>query len=449
MATLKDIAIGSTVRVPYDEGKTWAFKVVSRNSTHTSLLASSGLGSCSWNNIDSECQRTKDRIKVDCFSVRVLSVDEYKSFADYVPVYISFWTSTTATSSTAYYHTSSGTYITTSKSNVKVLLPLIMMDNSTPIKDGDMLAQSITTIPIPTISSSNFTYDGNSYEPTINYKGNESYITTSKSYDGKQSAVGVYTITFTLKDSSKYNWSDNPKGATAAVTLTWEIKASAITSVQKPTAEGTSFTYNGSPQAPSLTYDHANVEVILPSDYTNVGRYMGIFQLKDKIKSQWVGGGTEDISFIWEIKGIPITTGEISQKGVLTYNGKEQTPKWKNYDPDKMTIKGYTSGTIAGIYDVFFFLKPGYTWSDGTTSPHKVQWKIETKVIDVPTLSFKSCTYNGKPQEPVIDYHGYEGFIKTTKDYNSTPTDSGDYNITFDLIQPNQLPQEDLTMKIE
>ncbi|MBD5111442.1 MAG: hypothetical protein HDT42_02740 [Ruminococcaceae bacterium] len=419
MATLKDIAIGSTVRVPYDEGKTWAFRVVSRNSTHTSLLASSGLGSCSWNNIDSECQRTKDRIKVDCLSVRVLSVDEYKSFADYVPVYISFWTSTSATSSTAYYHTSSGTYITTSKSNTKVLLPQIMVDNSIPIKDGDMLSQAITTIPIPTISPTGYTYDGNSYDPTINYNGNESYITTSKSYDGKQSAVGAYTIAFTLKDSTKYNWSNHPKNEPQGeYSITWSITAPAITSVQKPTVEGTSFTYNGSPQAPKMTYDQANVEVILPSDYTNVGRYMGIFRLKDKSKNQWVGGGTDDVSFIWEIKGIPITTGEISQKGVLTYNGEEQTPRWNNYDSSKMTIAGCTSATNAGDYIATFAPKPGYTWSNGTTYAIEITWTINKKPIPPPTPSWTSREYNGKTQIPVFDFHGEGDAYTSAKIYN-------------------------------
>lgn len=226
-----------------------------------------------------------------------------------------------------------------------------------------------------------------------------------------------------------------------------DIGGNTIISIDIPSVVGESFMYNGSPQKPELTYDDKNVTVILPSDYTNVGRYMGIFRLKDKTKTQWNYGGTGDVTFIWEITGIPVMAGEISQKGVLTYNGKEQTPRWNNYDSDKMTIKGYTSGTSAGIYEVFFFLKPGYTWSDGTTSPRKVKWEIQTKHISTPTLSFKYRTYNGKPQEPIIDYHGYEDVIKTTKNYNSAPTDSGDYNIKFDLIQ--QLPQESLTMDVE
>lgn len=222
-----------------------------------------------------------------------------------------------------------------------------------------------------------------------------------------------------------------------------------VKSINLPQAIGDSFHYNGTPQMPELTYDEENVSVILPENYTNVGRYMGIFRLKNKDKTQWSGGGNGDISFVWEITGTPITTGEITQKGVLTFNGKEQTPRWKNFDDSKMTMKGFTSGTIAGTYDAFVFLKPGYTWSDGTTSPRKVKWKIDTRVIEVPTLSWKYSEYNGKSQEPVIDYHGNQDIIKTTKNYDSTPVDSGHYNIKFDLIEPDILPPEDIIIKVE
>lgn len=212
-----------------------------------------------------------------------------------------------------------------------------------------------------------------------------------------------------------------------------------IKSISLPQAISDSFHYNGTPQMPELVYDKDNVTVILPSDYTNVGRYMGIFQLKDKDKTQWSGGGTDDISFVWEIMGTPIVSGEITQKGTLTYNGKEQTPKWKNYDPDKMTISGYTSSINAGTYEVLFTPKPGYTWSDGTTMPRKARWKINPMMIPVPTLKTTSFEYNGKPHEPEIDYHGYEDIIKAIKDYDPNPSSAGEYTGRFELIQTKSL----------
>ncbi len=191
----------------------------------------------------------------------------------------------------------------------------------------------------------------------------------------------------------------------------------AVIYIDIPASVGDSFKYNGKPQKPELTYDEKNVTVVLPSDYTNVGRYMGIFRLKDKDKTQWSSGGIDDISFIWEITGTPIATGEITQKGTLTYNGKEQTPKWNNYDPDKMTIGGTTSAISRGDYIATFTPKPGYTWSDGTAWVKEVKWKINPMRIPIPTLCTTSFEYDGKPHEPEIDYHGYEDYITTTRNY--------------------------------
>lgn len=211
-----------------------------------------------------------------------------------------------------------------------------------------------------------------------------------------------------------------------------------IKSISLPQAIGDSFLYNGTPQTPELVYDKDNVTVILPSNYINVGRYMGIFRLKDKEKTQWNGGGNGDISFIWEITGTPIATGEISQKGTLTYNGKEQTPNWNNYDTDKIEITdGLASGINAGIYKIYFSPKPGYTWEDGTTQLREVKWVIEKKCIKRPTLSFYETIYNKKPQEPTINYHGNFELIQTVKNYTPNPTDAGKYGITFVLKDPD------------
>lgn len=189
-----------------------------------------------------------------------------------------------------------------------------------------------------------------------------------------------------------------------------------IKSINLPQAIGDSFPYNGTPQTPELVYDKDNVTVILPSNYVNVGRYMGIFRLKGKDKTQWSGGGTDDISFIWEITGTPIMTGEVSPKGALTFNRKEQEPRWNNYDSGKMTISGCTSATDAGDYIATFVPNPGYTWTDGTTRTIEVKWRIQRKAIKPPTVI--NTVYNGKRQKTIFDFHGEEDAIIEGKLYS-------------------------------
>ena len=66
-----------------------------------------------------------------------------------------------------------------------------------------------------------------------------------------------------------------------------------------------------------------------------------------------------------------------AQEGSLTYNGKSQTPTWnENYDNNKMTLGGVTSGTDAGGYKATFTPKTGYIWSDGTIAAKEVTWEI-------------------------------------------------------------------------
>ena len=65
-----------------------------------------------------------------------------------------------------------------------------------------------------------------------------------------------------------------------------------------------------------------------------------------------------------------------SQRGTLTYNGSSQSPEWNDYDPDKMTMGGTTSGINAGTYTAAFTPKTGYAWTDGTTTAKDVTWKI-------------------------------------------------------------------------
>lgn len=447
MAKISDLTLRSTI-VMATTGVAREMMVVYKNDPdEVWLLSKASTDKAAWGYRNTACSNFKGSIasSISKFvtKVRLMSESEcdgkgnissqtLSAIKNVVNAY--WWTDTEYNSSGAIAFNKYGTHNHT-KTNAYEIHPLVIINGS-----GDISGITVPpkTIPAPTISPTSYEYDGNSHEPTINYKGNEDKIATSKSYTGKQSAVGTYTITFTLKDTTKYNWSDNQNGATAAVTRTWEIKTPAITNVPKPMAEGTSFAYNGSPQKFALTYDEKNVTIVLPSDYTNVGRYMGIFRLKDKSKTQWIGGGTDDISFIWEITGIPITSGEISQKGTLTYNGKEQTPKWNNYDSSKMMIiDGYTSGIDAGIYKALFAPKPGYTWADGTTEPCVIKWIIEKKAIKLPTLSFYETTYNEKPQEPDIDYHGNEELIKTTRRYTLYPTDAGNYCIDFLIKDPN------------
>lgn len=82
-----------------------------------------------------------------------------------------------------------------------------------------------------------------------------------------------------------------------------------------------------------------------------------------------------------------------TQSGSLTYTGGAQSPAWSNYDADKMTLGGVTSGTNAGSYNATFTIKNTalYCWPDGSTAAKTVAWTIG-KAAGTLTLSKTEVT---------------------------------------------------------
>jgi hypothetical protein len=77
-----------------------------------------------------------------------------------------------------------------------------------------------------------------------------------------------------------------------------------------------------------------------------------------------------------------------TQKGTLYYaGGTTISLTWNNYDANKMSISGTTTGKYVGTYTAVFTLKNNYLWEDGTTASKKVSWTIsvaQPKVVVTP-----------------------------------------------------------------
>lgn len=73
------------------------------------------------------------------------------------------------------------------------------------------------SLPVPSVTNTRFTYDGNEQSPTI-----EAYDTNLISVTGNtpQIGIGTYTITFALKNTTNCQWEN---GSTLNQTVTWEI----------------------------------------------------------------------------------------------------------------------------------------------------------------------------------------------------------------------------------
>ena len=139
-----------------------------------------------------------------------------------------------------------------------------------------------------------------------------------------------------------------------------------------PSQSGT-LTYNGAAQTPKWNnYDPNALEIGGTQSATDAGTYQVTFTPKQGYK--WEDGTTTAKTVNWSIGRANVATP--AQSGSLTYTGSTQSPTWSNYDSEKMTIGGTTTGTNAGSYNATFTPKANYQFSDGTTGAKTVAWTI-------------------------------------------------------------------------
>ena len=102
----------------------------------------------------------------------------------------------------------------------------------------------------------------------------------------------------------------------------------------------------------------------------------------------------------------------------LTYNSESQTGV---DDGVGYTLSGITTATDAGSYQAIATLDEGRVWSDWTSYPKTISWKINPKDVtpDV-TLSATAYTYNGKVRKPTV-----------TVKVDSVEFDSSQYDVSY------------------
>ena len=163
------------------------------------------------------------------------------------------------------------------------------------------------------------------------------------------------------------------------------------TKISAVPSQGGVLTYNGQAQSPSWNnYDPNALEIGGTQSATDAGTYQVTFTPKEGYK--WEDDTTGAKTVNWTIGRANIATP--SQSGSLTYTGSAQSPTWSNYDSEKMTLGGTTSGTNAGSYNATFTPKANYQFSDGTTGAKTVAWKI-AKAAGSLTLDKSSLTLSG------------------------------------------------------
>ena len=256
--------------------------------------------------------------------------------------------------------------------------------------DGTTTAKSVTweisaaTVTIPTVTDTSKTYNGGSQAPTVTGLDTQ---TVDVIDDATAINAGSYMITFRLKSASLI-WADE---TTSDKSFAWTIGPKAVTA---PTVTGTSFTYDGTSQGPTIgSYDTDAILVSGTTEAVGAGNYSVIFSLVSAVNYKWSDDTTEPKSVAWAIDPATVAVPALSNKS-KTYNGSAQSPTVSPYDSNLVEVTGTTTATNAGSYTVtFHLLNPNVTWADETTADKTDTWEI-AKAAGSLTLSKNSVSLN-------------------------------------------------------
>lgn len=203
------------------------------------------------------------------------------------------------------------------------------------------------------------------------------FVNTRGATSGELQAV------LSVANSAKSSADAAAKDSSAAKSAATKAQESADAALKAITAltstinavpsQGGALVYNGSVQSPTWnSFDTEKLTISGQTSGTNAGTYTATFTPKEGF--QWADGTNTAVNVTWTIGRASLTVP--SQSGSLTYTGSAQTPSWANYDSNKLTIGGTSSGTNAGSYNATFTPKANYQWSDGSTSAKTVAWTI-------------------------------------------------------------------------
>ena len=307
-----------------------------------------------------------------------------------------------------------------------------------------ILPQSLT---IPTLSNTAFTYKRQTtYKPTVN--DYDSKTMTQAPTNLSQYEVGEYTVKWTLKDPTNYQWSDGTTGEKSAI---WSIVKADIS----PTVAMSGWTYGETASEPALrgdlgyapsvtvTYqykvkdaDDSTYTTIKPS---NAGNYTVRATIEER---DYYNGGTATADFTISPKSLSIPT---LTNTTITYNGSEQSPTVNNYDNSTMNQSGTTSATNVGNYTVTWTLKntTNYKWSDNTTADKSSSWSIGKASIN-PTVTLAGWTYcdtaktpsvTGNPGNGAVTYEYKEQGEADTKYRKEQPSNAGNYTVRATIAE--------------
>lgn len=246
----------------------------------------------------------------------------------------------------------------------------------------------------PRFFGDSFYFSGDLQGPKI-----ENYDPETMELSGVAQAVDVGNYHIDIQPKSNYCWYYNIDNTPNIETASFDWNIIPI-KIKKPTLAGSELTYNGSEQGPANIYNQSSMEWSGTYKAVDAGTYKATVRLLDNYI--WDDETQEPFTFFWSINPAIIT--ELPSADKLAYNGKAQSPIWKNVENGEFMIYGDFTATLPGTYQVGFKPTKNYTWSDGSRTNKRVSWKIlhttddltHTNFLDIMPTNLGGETHNAR-----------------------------------------------------
>ena len=149
----------------------------------------------------------------------------------------------------------------------------------------------------------------------------------------------------------------------------------------------------------SLTKISANAFKLLNNGEYEISENLVIWVYKDSYAETYVKENNLKYNYL---DSKPNKPSVLTIEGKYIFNGKSQTVKIKEFDPNTMNISGNIQ-TYSGTYRVYITPKYG-EWEDGTTDAVSSTWTIERKELTDSNiiLEYNKVNYNGNNKKPNV-----------------------------------------------
>ena len=240
---------------------------------------------------------------------------------------------------------------------------------------------------------------------SVTAKDSADSVDLVNNYDGSVMAIRAGTYDITVTPKTNYDFGD-----VDSYTYTFVIDQKPLTA---PTRDDTNFIYNGEPQtyvlggfnASEMKATATNGATVIGNEVTatNAGTYVITVEVAND-NYKWAEGTNLTYDFIINRKGIqkPSVVYPGDSDGYVYDYGNDITVQIST-ESDGFTMGGDVTVQNAGNYTLILTLNDNFVWSDGSSKPYELQWKVVQRQISLPTLSHKQLTYNGKAQTVTVN----------------------------------------------